>query len=207
LKRAAAICLVLVTLTLCAAFLMSRGQVEAGRSARGALEAVKSVLHVTPTVAVSSYIATQKTSDILELATVSKGFPIEYSFTHTFMGSTKSLKLRGDYTVKAGFDLREKFSLQVGEAGDIVFADFPGPKILSVQMNRYAVLEDQDGWWNVLTPRDREDAVNAMNALARKSALEMGVLPEAKAAVTKRLLEYGGRLKWEITFRDSLRPE
>jgi len=77
--------------------------------------------------------------------------------------------------------------------------------VLSVQMNHYAVVEDQDGWWNTLTPRDREDAVNAMNEAARESALEMDLLRQAKESVTKRLLQYGAanHTKWEITFRET----
>lgn len=201
---AAALCLILLTLTLCVTIVANRGMVEAGRTARGALEAVESILHVTPTVTVSSYVARQTTIDIMELATVSKNFPQQYSFEHTLLGSTKKLVLRGDYSVKAGFDLRDRFAIQVDQKTGTIFADFPSPKVLSVQMNRYAVLEDEDGWWNALTPADREAAVNAMNEAARRSALEMNVLAEARESVSKRLVQYGNgrQMKWEITFRE-----
>ncbi len=203
LKTAAAICLILITLTACVIALLDRGRFEAGRTARGALEAVESILHVTPTVTISSYVARQKTTDIMELATVSKEFPQQYTLEHTFMGSTKRLVLRGDYAVKAGFDLRDRFVVQIDQKTGVIFADFPSPKVLSVEMNRYAVLEDQDGWWNTLTPQDRESAVNAMNATARQSALEMNLLPEARESVTKRLQQWAAdnHTKWEVTFR------
>jgi Protein of unknown function (DUF4230) len=203
-KRAIAISLVLVTLTLCVAFLLHMVRREAGKTAQGAIELVRQVLNITPEVTISTYVTYQRTSNIFELASVSKEFPIDYDYENTTLGSTKHLHLRGQYTVKAGFDLRDRFTVQIDEKSHRVRAEFPAPKILSVQQNNYKVVEDTSGWWNLLTQQDQEAAVNQMNNRARAAAMEMKVLDEAKASLRRQLLDLANKAgqKWEVTFRD-----
>ena len=203
-KKAAAIAIVLVTLTLCFVFAVHMTRKEAGKTAQGAIELVKQALNITPEVTITTYVTRQKTADILELASVSKEFPVEYHYEHRQFGSTKTLDLVGHYTVKAGFDLRERFVVQVDEASHRVRADFPAPKVLSVEQRSYHVMNDDSGYWNRLTQRDQELAVNDMNAKARATALELQVREEAKAALRRQLLELARKSgqDWEITFRD-----
>jgi hypothetical protein len=203
-KKAAAISLVIITLTLCLAFLMHRARTEATRTAQGAIELVKQVLNITPEVTISSYVTYQKTSNILELASVSKEFPIDYTYENRTLGSTKKLTLRGQYTVKAGFDLRDRFTVRIDEKTHHVRADFPAAKILSVQQNSYKVVQDSNGYWNTLKQQDQEAAVNAMNDKAREASLEMKVLDEAKESLRRQLLDLAKKSgqEWEIQFRD-----
>ena len=203
-KKAAAISLVLVTITLCLAFLLHTTRREAGRTAQGAIELVRQVLNITPEVTISSYVTYQRTSNIFELASVSKQFPIDYSYENTTLGSTKRLLLHGNYTVKAGFDLHDRFTVQVDEKSHRVRADFPAPKILSVQQNNYKVVQDASGYWNLLTQQDQEAAVNEMNSRARAAAVEMKVLAEAKESLRRQLLDLAKKSgqDWQITFRD-----
>jgi len=153
-KKAAAVSMVLITLTLCFVFTLHVTRKEAGKTARGAIELVKQVLNITPEVTITTYVTRQKTADIFELASVSKEFPINYHFEHTLYGSTKKLDLVGQYTVKAGFDLRERFTVQIDERTHRVRADFPASKILSVEQNSYKVVNDDSGYWNRLTQKD-----------------------------------------------------
>ena len=106
--------------------------------------------------------------------------------------------------MKAGFDLRERFSVQVDERSHKVHADFPPPKILSVEQVRYDVTRDENGWWNGLTQQDQAAAVNDMNKRASNNALDMHVCDEAKASLRRQLLELAKKSgqEWEITFRD-----
>ncbi len=203
-KKAAAISMVLITLTLCVAFLAHQARKEAGRTAQGAIELVKQVLNITPEVTITSYVTYQKTSNILELASISKQFPIEHTYENTTLGSTKRLVLHGQYTVKAGFDLRDRFSVQIDEATHHVRADFPAPRILSVEQNSYKVIQDSSGLWNLLTQKDQQLAVESMNEKARQAALEMRVLEEAKASLREQLLDLSKKAgqDWEIHFRD-----
>ncbi|MDB6015736.1 MAG: hypothetical protein JWR19_225, partial [Pedosphaera sp.] len=158
----------------------------------------------TPEVTINTYVTYQKTSDILELASINKEFPIDYLYENTTLGSTKRLTLHGQYTVKAGYDLRERFTVQVDQKTHHIRADFPAPKILSVQQNNYKVMQDDGGYWNRLTQKDQELAVNGMNDKARAAAVEMKVLEEAKASLRRQLLELSQKAgqEWEINFRD-----
>ncbi len=197
------ICILLIITTLCAAFLMERSRIEARLVAKDALGAVESVFHVTPTVSITSSVATQISSEILELSTLDKQFQQKYTFEESFLGSTKTLVLNGDYSVKAGFDLRDRFAIQVDQKSGAIVADFPSPKILSVELKNLSVTEDQDGWWNKLQREDRAAAVNGMTAAARRSALQSDILREAQNAAKHRLETYAtpGKLRWQITFR------
>jgi hypothetical protein len=203
-KKALSVSLVLVTLTACFLLVVHTLRKEAGKTARGAIEMVKQILNVTPEVTITSYVTRQKTADIFELASVSKEFPIEYHYENKQLGSTKRLDLVGQYTVKAGFELRERFSIQVDQTSHRVHADFPAPKILSVEQKSYKVTKDDNGWWNGLTQKDQEAAVNDMHAKARAEALEMRVCDEAKASLRRQLLDLAKKAgqEWEITFRD-----
>lgn len=204
-KAAAAISIVLVTLTVCVLLTLHVMRREAGQTARGAMDLARQVLHLTPETTITSYVSRQKTEELLELASISKQFPVSYSFQQTWLGSTKSLDLLGDYTVKAGFDLRERFSLQVDEKTRRVQADFPAPKILSIQQNGYQVTRDADGLWNKLSQKDQEQGVREMNGRARAAALEMKILDEARSALRQQfeaLAREAGQ-EWTITFREA----
>jgi predicted outer membrane protein len=210
-KIAISVSIVLVTATVCFLVTVHALHKEAGSAAQGAIataqsaiEMVKQLLNVTPQVTITTSVTRQKTTDILELASVSKEFPVDYHYENKQLGSTKRLDLRGQYVVKAGFDLRERFSVQVDETSHRVSADFPAPKILSVEQTKYQVIGDDNGWWNRLTQKDQEEAVNDMNAQARKTALEMQVCEEAKASLRRQLQALAKKMgqEWDITFRD-----
>jgi len=203
-KKAMAVSLVIVTVTACFLLAVHMLRREASETAKGAIQMVQQLLNVTPEVTITSYVTRQKTTDIFELASVSKEFPVEFNYEHTQYGSTKKLNLIGQYTVKAGFDLRERFSVQIDRATHRVHADFPAPKILSVEQVSYEVTLDDSGYWNKLTQKDQQVAVNGMNAKARAAALELQVCAEAKASLRRQLLELAEKSgqEWEITFRD-----
>jgi len=210
-KKAISVSIILITATVCFLFIVHALRKEAGSAARGAIETaqsaiemVKQLLNITPEVTITTSVTRQKTADILELASVSKEFPVEYHYENKQLGSTKRLDLLGQYVVKAGFDLRERFSIQVDQTTHRVYADFPAPKILSVEQTKYQVTSDDNGWWNRLTQKDQEAAVNDMNAQARKTAMEMQVCEEAKAALRRQLQALAKKMgqDWDITFRD-----
>ncbi|MEX0775782.1 MAG: DUF4230 domain-containing protein [Phycisphaeraceae bacterium] len=198
------VCLVIVTITVCAVVLMNRAGAEAGRTAREALDLARSVLHITPEVHITNHVATQQTRDILELATVEQQYSIEQKYEMSWLGSTKRLRLQGRYAAKAGFDLKDRFRLDIDQDTGVVHADFPGPRVLSVELQSYEVIEDDSGYWNRLNPQDQELAFNTMNEQARKHAVELGMLNDAKASLTRSLEELAKRQgqKWEIVYRD-----
>jgi hypothetical protein len=197
------ICLLGVVLTLCVLAVLHATRVESEAAMQRVVDSVRSLLQITPQVTMRSTVWPQKSQGVLELATISQQLPVEYTFEHTFLGSTKHLKLRGQFTVKAGFDLREAFSVTISGNGRVAQADFPSPKILSVQLEKYEVAEDTSGWWNYLNQADQQETVAAMTAEARHAAEQAGILTEARASLTKQLQALGDARgqQWKVRFR------
>jgi hypothetical protein len=207
----ALICLSLITTIICFAFIIQvigKGlkdlRLEAAKRAETAIALVRKLLNLTPEVSIGASVSAQKTTGILEVAFISKEFPIEYVYENKFLQRTKKLILRGQYTVKAGFDLRGRFNIEIDETSKRVHADFQGSRILSIQQNGYKVILDTDGWWNKLNQKEQELALNEMNRKAEDAALEMQVCGEANASLHRQLLELAKTTgqEWKITFRD-----
>jgi hypothetical protein len=152
-------------------------------------QGIKETFHFTPEVRVNETIVIEQHAPIMELATVSHDLLVEYSWSHEWLGSTKTIALRGTFTAKAGFDLQEPFSLSVQKSPLRVHAQMPAPKLLSLQINSYKVLQDENGWWNRISPGDREAAVNALQQTAREKAQNSGLLAEARTTIEQRIRE------------------
>ncbi len=200
------IAIILVSATLCVVGVSWFAGRQVQRTAEGAVDLVKSVMNVTPEVTVTSFVGRQKTAEALELASVTKQFPIEHTYTNKQLASEKRLQLQGNYTVKAGFNLKDRFSVLIDKDTGEVHADFPPPTILSIQLDDYKVSRDENGWWNRLGSEDHATAVNAMNEQARKQAIDLEVLQNARDLLRKQLLELAQKANqhWTITFRDEL---
>ena len=150
---------------------------------------IKEAFNFTPRVKIDQTIVLEQTAPILELATVSRGVFIDHTWSHTWMGSTKTIQLQGTFTAKAGFDLRQPFTISIERNPLRVLADLPPPKLLSVEMENYRVLKDESGWWNRITDRDREHAVNELHSAAKARAESTGLLEEVRNTAEARIRE------------------
>ena len=155
----------------------------AKRMARG----FQSVFHFTPQVTVGNTTVIEQAVAIAELATVQQDVIVRYEWSQTWLGSTKTMELQGVYKAKAGFDLHEPFHISVDEK--TIAASFPASKLLSLEMTDYKILKDESGWWNSITPAEREGAIAAMQAQAKMKAAEAGLLAEARAKFRQQLGE------------------
>jgi hypothetical protein len=208
--RAVSISIVLIVLTLCAAWLMrscARMPGEAGRAAaEPAVELAKRIadgisrrLQFRPEVRVDRVTVMQGETPVLELATVRREFTHEYEWEHQWLGSTKRLHLRGTFAVKAGFDLGENFYLEIDSNDLQVELGLPEPRVLGVEMIAYRA-EEEEGYWNKLSAEEREQAVNALLASAREAAAkDPSLTDEARrmleAQIGESVREAGG--KWQ----------
>ncbi|MGC3991372.1 MAG: DUF4230 domain-containing protein [Chthoniobacteraceae bacterium] len=182
---------------------------ETELAVRNAVESVRNLLQITPEVKTSSEVWPQQSQGGLQLATVTNEFPVEYTFEHSYLGSTKRLKLRGLFKVKAGFDLQDRFSITVTENGRKVIADFPAPQVLSVEMEKYEVLDDENGWWNYLTQENQQETVAAMQAEARRAAESGTILPDAEKSLRTQFQALGQSrgMEWQVNFRPARWPK
>ena len=210
--RAISIAIVLIVLTLCATWLMrscARMPGEAARAAgEPAVELAKRIvdgisrrLQFRPKVRVDQVTVLQAETPVLELATVRREFNHDYEWEHQWLGSTKRLHLRGTFAAKAGFDLGEKFYLEVDSDDLSVDFGFPDPRVLGVEMIAYRT-EEEEGYWNKLSAEEREQAVNALLASAREAATKDASLTvEARrmldAQIAAAVTESGGQWRPE----------
>jgi hypothetical protein len=152
-------------------------------------EAVKEEFHVTPQVKINQTIVIEQNTPIMEFATVARQLMVDYAWSHTWLGSTKAIHLRGVFTAKAGVDLREPFTLAIQRNPLHVDASLPPPKILSMTLDSYDVLQDEDGWWNKISNADRDSAMKQLQTTAMTQAVSSGMLDEVKASMEGRIKE------------------
>ena len=153
----------------------------------------KEMFNFTPKITLNETVVIEENLPIAELATVKRDLWVEHSWQHTFLGSTKKITVRGVYASKAGFDLNEKFTVKINRENMNVVTQMPEPKILSLELKRYDLITDKNGTWNKLSAKDRENAVRALQRIARDKAETSGIKQEAKSSVENRIREIAQR--------------
>jgi len=157
--------------------------------AHATAEGLRTLFHVTPRVTINETVIIEQNSPILEVATVSRQLFVDHEWSHTWLGSTKSLHVRGAFTAKAGYDLQKPFEINITPSPLSVTARLPHPEVLSMQMDSFEVLRDENGWWNRLTEEDRTGAVTTLQTLARSKAERSGILEEVQRSAEERIRE------------------
>jgi hypothetical protein len=152
---------------------------------RDASEAFVRLAHLQPRVTVNNHVYLEQTTTIAQLSVVERRVEVEHEMLHTWAGSTKRIKLHGTFKVKAGFDLKKKFTVQVTPAA--VLLQLPHAQILSVEQEKVDVLTFENGLWNHISPNDVEHELGVLPELARKKAA--GLPAEAERVFTRELLQ------------------
>ena len=168
--------------------------------AHATADGIKDVFNFTPRVRINQTVVIEQNTPILEVATVSRGISVDHTWTHTWLGSTKTIQVLGSFTAKAGFDLREPFTIDVERNPLRVVATMPPPRLLSLELDSYRVLRDESGWWNRISAVDREAAVRDLIDLARSRATSSGILEEARATAELRIREIAERNGAAVAF-------
>ncbi|MEP6821826.1 MAG: DUF4230 domain-containing protein [Chthoniobacterales bacterium] len=158
---------------------------ELERLGRKARDAFVEIAQLQPRVTIHDRVYFERTSAVAELAILSRQTEVEHEFMHTWAGSTKQIKLHGTFDVKAGFDLRENLTVDVGEKEIVV--EIPHAKILTVEQKKVDVLEFQNGLWNRMSAADLEKEFAILPALARAKAERSGLTAEAEIALKEQL--------------------
>ena len=113
--------------------------------------------------------------------------------TESFSGlplGTKRLIVRGHYTVKGGYRLKDGVSLRI-ENGKPV-ARFPKPEILSVELIDFDVLSEDSGWLNKIQPADRAQILRELRNQMRDEAQKSGLLDTVDGTLRTRLRDLLG---------------
>jgi hypothetical protein len=130
----------------------------------------------------------EQASPVMELAVVERDMTVERETTATWLGSTKRLRLRAVYRVKAGFDLRQPFSVQVeGTVRRKIKTRLPPARILSAEQVKLEALDLQNGLWNRVQSEELQAELNTLNVEARIKALRAGMPREAETMLAEQL--------------------
>ena len=148
-------------------------------------EDFKKAFQFEPEVIVNHTIVLNQQSPILELAVLSQNFEHRFSWTNTWLSSTKTIAISGTFEAKVGFDLNEKFSVILQD--DRAIVKLPEPKILSVESQGDISYRDENGVWNWINTDDRTKATNAFIRDARTFADQANFTLDAKEQIEEKI--------------------
>jgi hypothetical protein len=151
------------------------------------MRAFSRVLQVTPEVVIKGDSTVLEKSSIAELSVVQRKTQVLTKLEGQWLGSSKFLLVRGDFLVKAGFDLNDSFRFNVDQPSREVFVDLPKPKVLSVALQNYEVMLSNNGLINKVQAEDQEKVINHMLVKARTDAERSDIRQEAMQQVEQRL--------------------
>jgi hypothetical protein len=148
-------------------------------------EDFRNAFQFTPEIMVNNTVVLNQQSPVLELAVLSQNFEHRYTWTNTWMGSTKQIAIAGSFDAKAGFDLQQKFKVNL--KNDTAYVTLTEPIILSVESKGDISYRDEHGIWNWVNPEDRTKATNAFITDARTYAEQATFVKDAKLKMEERL--------------------
>ena len=101
----------------------------------------------------------------------------------------KKLTAEATYRLKAGFDLREPFSVEIDPVTHQLHATMPHARILSVEQVGDITYHGDDAMLNRITDDERSAILSNLNATAHDAAEKSTLKMEAEQQVTQRLQE------------------
>ena len=165
----------------------TQGTAELERLGKDLRSAFIDIAHLQPRITINNRVYMEQTTPVSELVVLSRRIEVEHEFLHTWMGSSKRVKLHGTFTVKAGFDLQQKLAVDVQP--DQIVIQLPHAQILDVARDQVDVLAFENGFWNRISGADVQNELSTLPQLARQKAAETGLPAEAERALQQQLDE------------------
>jgi Protein of unknown function (DUF4230) len=145
------------------------------------------VAHLQPRVTINNRVYMEQTTPVSELVVLSRRIEVEHELLHTWVGSSKRVKLHGTFNAKAGFDLQQDLSIDI--RADEIIVQLPHAQILGVDQQQVDVLEFENGLWNRISGQDLQSELSILPELASKKAAESGLPAEAERTLQRQLGE------------------
>ena len=190
--------LTLIALTIAAVIVIIFWRVETwpGRTAQQSTEQLEKVgkdlrdafidiAHLQPRITINNRVYVEQTKPVSELVVLSRRIEVEHEFLHTWVGSSKRVKLHGTFTAKAGFDLQDNLSIDIHPNEIIV--QLPHARILGVEQDQVEVLAFENGLWNRISGQDMQSELSVLPQLAREKAAESDLPAEAESALQQQI--------------------
>jgi hypothetical protein len=195
-KHYLGICLVLLTVALITVGGLYSCAALADRTVDHVVAAFGQVLQVRPEVKVNQRVVFTQTAPIAELAVVTKEETVSLEFdtdyeilSHSIPLTQKKLMAQAVYRIKAGFDLRQPFSVTIDPKTHLIHATMPPAKILSVEQVGDLSFQGEDAWLNKVTDAERTTILNNLHTAATTQAESSGLKEDAQKQVQDRLQE------------------
>jgi hypothetical protein len=143
------------------------------------------IAHLQPRITINNRVYVEQTTPVSELVVLSRRIEVEHEFLHTWVGSSKRVKLHGTFTAKAGFDLQDNLSIDIHPNEIIV--QLPHARILGVEQDQVDVLAFENGLWNRISGQDMQSELSMLPQLAREKAAESDLPAEAESALQQQI--------------------
>jgi len=216
-KHYLGICLVMITAAAIALFALRSCTRAVDESVDHVRDAFGQVLQLQPQITLNQRVVLTQTAPIAELAVVTKEELVtigldEHLAVLSFQIplTEKKLTAEATYRLKAGFDLREPFSVEVDPVTHLLHADMPHAKILSVEQIGDLVYHGEDAVLNRVTDEERAQILSSLNTAAHEAAESSSLKADAEQQVTARLNElmrHNGQalqIKWNPDLRGKI---
>jgi hypothetical protein len=145
------------------------------------------IAHLQPRITINSRVYLEQTTPVSELVVLSRRIEVEHELLHTWVGSSKRVKLHGTFIVKAGFDLQHNLSIDIRPNEIIV--QLPHARILGIEQEQVDVLAFENGLWNRISGQDVQSELSILPELAREKAAESDFPAEAERALQQQIEE------------------
>ena len=143
------------------------------------------IAHLQPRITINDRVYMEQTTPVSELVVLSRRIEVEHELLHTWVGSSKRVKLHATFIAKAGFDLRK--GLWIDIRPDQIMVQLPHAQILGVEQQQIDVLAFENGLWNHISGQDVQSELSALPELAWKKAAESGLSAEAEESLQQQL--------------------
>jgi Protein of unknown function (DUF4230) len=160
---------------------------ELERLGKGLRSAFIDIAHLQPRITINDRVYMEQTTPVSELVVLSRRIEVEHELLHTWVGSSKRVKLHGTFITKAGFDLRKGLSIDIRP--NEIMVQLPHAQILGVEQQQVDVLAFENGLWNRISGQDVQSELSVLPELAWKKAAESGLSAEAEETLQQQLEE------------------
>jgi len=143
---------------------------ELERLGKNVRAAFVDIAHLEPRITINDHVYMEQTTPVSELVVLSRRIEIENELVHTWLGSSKRVKLHGTFIAKAGFDLRKGLSIDIRP--NEIMVQLPHAQILGVEQQQMDVLAFENGLWNRISGQDIQSELSVLPELAWKKAAQ-----------------------------------
>src|SRR5262245_44015186 len=159
--------------------------VELERLGKNLRAAFIDIAHLQPRITINDRVYMEQTTPVSELVVLSRRLEVEHELLHTWVGSSKRVKLHATFIAKAGFDLRKGLSIDIRP--DQIMVQVPHAQILGLEQQQVDVLAFENGLWNHISGQDVQSELSALPELAWKKAAESGLSAKAEETLQQQL--------------------